>query len=267
MIGLILDMDGVIYRGNRPIEGAREVIQFLREKGIPFVFLTNNSTRTPRMYREKLLSMGMDVPEECIVTSGLATRLYMEKHFEPGRIFVIGDRGLMEEMKALGWGLVSTEDAREGRWRDARYVVVGLDPGLTYGKLKYGTLAVRNGAEFIGTNPDTTYPGEEGIYPGAGAIIAALKASTGEEPLIIGKPNEPAYEIVRERLGDVEEIWMVGDRLDTDIAFAKRFGMKAVMVLTGVNDLRDVEKSPVKPDLVLPSIRELKEYLLVEESR
>ncbi|WP_297480382.1 HAD-IIA family hydrolase [Thermococcus sp.] len=263
MIGIIFDMDGVIYRGNRPVEGAREVVECLKEKEIPFLFLTNNSTKTPRMYREKLLSMGIDVPAERIITSGLATRLYMERHMEPGRIFVIGGKGLHEEMEKLNWGTVSLEDCREGKWRDIRHVVVGLDPGLTYEKLKYGTLAIRNGASFIGTNPDTTYPAEEGLYPGAGAIIASLKASTERDPLIIGKPNEPVYEIAREKMGSVDEIWMVGDRLDTDIAFAKRFGMKAVMVLTGVSTLEDVKDSPFKPDLILPSVKELLNYLRV----
>ena len=271
MIGLIFDMDGVIYRGSRPVDGARELIEFLKERGIPFIFLTNNSTRDPAMYREKLLSMGIDVPEEVIITSGLATRLYMEKHFEPGKIFVIGGDGLRREMERLGWGVVGLEEARNGGWREVEYVVVGLDPGLTYEKLKYGTLGIRNGAKFIGTNPDTTYPAEEGIYPGAGAIIAALKASTDEEPLIIGKPNEPAYEVARERLsklGKVDEIWMVGDRLDTDIAFAKRFGMKALMVLTGVSNPKDVEETGIRPDLILPSVKELLNYLktLVEAS-
>ena len=263
MIGIIFDMDGVIYRGEEPIEGARELINFLKERGVPFLFLTNNSTKTPEMYREKLLSMGIDVPGERIITSGLATRLYMRRHFKPGKIFVIGGRGLQQEMESLGWGTVSIEEARNGRWREVEYVVVGLDPALTYEKLKYGTLAIRKGAAFIATNPDTTFPGEEGLYPGAGSIVAALRASTDEEPTTIGKPNEPVYEIAREKLGEAEEIWMIGDRLDTDIAFAKRFGMKAVMVLTGVNSLKDVEESPVKPDLVLPSVKELMEYLRV----
>ncbi|ASJ07630.1 HAD-IIA family hydrolase [Thermococcus pacificus] len=263
-IGLIFDMDGVLYRGNKPVEGAGELINFLKEWGIPFIFLTNNSTRDPSMYREKLLSMGIDVSEERIVTSGLATRLYMEKHFEPGRIFVIGGDGLLKEMERLGWGVVGVEEAGNGGWKEVKYVVVGLDPYLTYEKLKYATLAIRNGARFIGTNPDTTYPAEEGLYPGAGAIIAALKASTDVEPLIIGKPNEPAYEVAREKLDGVEEIWMVGDRLDTDIAFAKRFGMKAIMVLTGVSGLEDIEKSGIRPDIVLPSVKELIEYLKVK---
>ena len=265
MIGIIFDMDGVIYRGNRPIEGAREVVEYLKKKEIPFLFLTNNSTKTPEMYREKLLSMGIDVPAERIITSGLATRLYMARHMKPGKIFVIGGKGLHEEMKKLNWGTVSPEDCREGKWREIRHVVVGLDPGLTYEKLKYGTLAIRNGASFIGTNPDTTYPAEEGLYPGAGAIIASLKASTEKEPLIIGKPNEPVYEIAKEKMGRVDEIWMVGDRLDTDIAFAKRFGMKAIMVLTGVSTPEDVKNSPFKPDLILPSVKELLDYLRVVE--
>ncbi|WP_297506026.1 HAD-IIA family hydrolase [Thermococcus sp.] len=260
-IGIIFDMDGVIYRGNTPITGSREVINFLKSRGVPFVFLTNNSTKTPRSYREKLLSMGIDVPEGLIITSGLATRIYMEKHFEPGKVFVIGGEGLEEEMEALGWGVVSIEKARTGEWKKVKYVVVGLDPALTYEKLKYGTLAIRNGARFIGTNPDTTYPAEEGLYPGAGAIIASLRASTDREPLIIGKPNEPVYEVVKEKLGDVDEIWMIGDRLDTDILFARRFGMKAIMVLTGVSSLEDVERTGIRPDLVLPSVAELLDYL------
>jgi len=260
MIGVIFDMDGVLYRGNRAIEGAKDVIEFLKAKSIPFIFLTNNSTKTPEMYRQKLLSMGIDVSAGEIVTSGLATRLYMEKHLEPGKTFVIGGEGLHEEMKKLGWGSVSLEECREGRWKEIKHVVVGLDPRLTYEKLKYGTLAIRNGASFIGTNPDTTYPAEEGLYPGAGAIIASLKASTDRKPLIIGKPNEPVYEVVKEKL-KADEIWMIGDRLDTDIVFAKRFGMKAILVLTGVSTLREVEKSNVKPDLVLPSVKELLDYL------
>jgi len=261
MIGLIFDMDGVLYRGKEPVEGSRELINFLKERGIPFIFLTNNSTRDPSMYREKLLSMGIDVPEEVIVTSGLATRLYMERHFKPGKIFVIGGEGLHMEMERLGWGTVTVGEARKGAWKEVEYVVVGLDPGLTYEKLKYGTLAIRNCQKFIGTNPDTTYPAEEGLYPGAGSIIAALKASTDTEPLVIGKPNEPAYEVARERLGNVDEVWMIGDRLDTDILFARRFGMKAIMVLTGVSGLSDIEKTGIKPDLVLPSVRELLDYL------
>ncbi|WP_010480015.1 HAD-IIA family hydrolase [Thermococcus zilligii] len=265
MIGLIFDMDGVIYRGNRPVEGAKELIDFLKRRGIPFIFLTNNSTRDPSMYREKLLSMGIDVPEDRIVTSGLAARLYMEKHFRPGRVFVIGGEGLLREMERLGWGVIEVEKARNGGWKEIEYVVVGLDPSLTYEKLKYATLAIRNGAKFIGTNPDTTYPAEEGLYPGAGAIIAAIKAATDTEPLIIGKPNGPVYEVAREKLGEVEEIWMVGDRLDTDIAFAKRFGMKAVMVLTGVSTLEDIEGSGINPDLVLPDVGELIKYLEVVE--
>ncbi|MDK2869060.1 MAG: hypothetical protein PWP39_295 [Pyrococcus sp.] len=259
---IVFDMDGVLYRGNTPIDGAKEVIEFLKEKGIKFAFLTNNSTKTPEMYREKLLKMGIDVPADSIITSGLATRIYMKKHFEPGKIFIIGGRGLVEEMEKLNWGIVSIEEARKGFWKEVKYVVVGLDPELTYEKLKYGALAIRNGAEFIGTNPDKTYPGEEGIYPGAGSIIAALEAATDKKPLIIGKPNEPMYEVLKEKLGE-GEIWMVGDRLDTDILFAKKFGMKAIMVLTGVHSLSDIEKSGIRPDLVFPSIKELLEYLKI----
>jgi len=259
MIGIIFDMDGVIYRGNEPIKGAKEVIEFLKSKKIPFIFLTNNSTKNARMYKEKLEKMGIKVEENQIVTSGYATARYLEKHFEKGNVFVIGGKGLLEEIKAIDWPVISLEEAKE-KWREINYVVVGLDPQLTYEKLKYGCLAIRNGAHFIGTNPDTTYPSEEGILPGAGAIIAALKTATEKEPLIIGKPNEPVFEVVKEKL-NADEIWVVGDRLDTDIVFAKKINAKAIMVLTGVNTLEDVEKSEIKPDVVMPSIKELKKYL------
>jgi len=261
MIGIIFDMDGVIYRGNFLIEGAREVIEYLKLRNIPFVFLTNNSTRNAKMYREKLLKMGIDVGEDRIITSGYATARYLQKHFKRDKVFVIGGKGLVEEIKSIGWEIISVKDAKE-RWREIGYVVVGLDTDLTYNKLKYGTLAIRNGAKFIGTNPDTTYPSEEGLLPGAGSILAALKASTETEPLVIGKPSELIFEIVREKL-TADEIWVVGDRLDTDIAFAKRIGAKAIMVLTGVSTLEDVEKSEIKPDLILPSIKELLNYLKV----
>lgn len=261
MIGIIFDMDGVIYRGNTPIQGAEDVVEYMKSMGIPFIFLTNNSTRNAVMYREKLERMGIRVSEERIITSGYATARYLQKHFEMGNIFVIGGKGLRREIEALGWPVISLEDAR-ARWRDIDYVVVGLDPQLTYEKLKYAALAIGKGALFIGTNPDTTYPSEEGIIPGAGSILAALQTATGRAPLIIGKPNEPVYEIVEEKL-KADEIWVVGDRLDTDIAFAKRIGAKAIMVLTGVSTLEDVERSDFKPDLILPTIKELMEYLKV----
>ncbi|AIF70326.1 sugar-catabolism phosphotransferase [Palaeococcus pacificus DY20341] len=262
MIGIIFDMDGVIYRGSNPIDGAKEVVEYLKSRGIPFIFLTNNSTRNAAMYREKLEKMGISVSEERIITSGYATAHYLEKHFEKGETFVIGGRGLIEEIKNIGWPIIGMEEIKE-RWHDVKYVVVGLDTKLTYEKLKYATLAIRNGALFVGTNPDTTYPGEQGILPGAGSILAALKASSGNEPLVIGKPNQPVYEIIKEKL-KVDELWVVGDRLDTDIAFAKKIGAKAIMVLTGVNTLEDVEKSEIKPDLILPTIGDLLDYLKVQ---
>lgn len=264
MIGIIFDMDGVIYRGKEAVDGVKEVIEFLKSNKIPFVFLTNNSTRNARMYREKLREMGIEVEEERIITSGYATAQYLKRHFEKGNVFVIGGDGLREEIKSIEWPIITLEEVRE-KWKEIEYVVVGLDPKLTYEKLKYGCLAIRNGAKFIGTNPDTTYPSEEGILPGAGSIIAALKVSTEKEPLIIGKPNEPVFEVVKEKL-NADEIWVVGDRLDTDIAFAKKIGAKAIMVLTGVNTLEDIEKSEVKPDIVLPSIKELLEYMNIQHS-
>ncbi len=250
---LLADLDGVFYRGDMPLAGTAELLRWLDGKGIPYLFLTNNSTRTPRQYAEKLGRMGLAARPEQILTSALATRSYLEARAPPGTgIYWIGMRGLEEAL--LGGGYF--------RWDEERpaYVVVGLDTHLTYEKLRRATLLIRAGATFIGTNPDRTFPAPEGIIPGCGAILAALEAATGVSPIVIGKPERWMLEEGIRRLGATpDSTAILGDRLDTDVAGGKRLGLITLLVLTGVHGPADLEVAEVRPDAVFPDLVALRE--------
>jgi len=251
----IIDMDGVLYRGNTAIPGARDFISALEETGRKFLLLTNNSSLTPAQYEAKLAGMGIKVPKEKIFTSAQATTLYLRTIAGAGaKIFLIGMDGIREALLAEGFTL--SED------KDVDFVVVGIDFNLSYEKLKKATLAIRAGATFIGTNPDKTLPAEEGFYPGNGAILAALEASTGVKPVIVGKPSPLIFEMALKRLGSTpEETAVVGDRLETDILGAHRAGLKGILVLSGVTDRNSLASAEPKPDMVFESVKDLAEAL------
>lgn len=251
----IIDMDGVLYRGNTAIPGASDFISALEETGRKFLLLTNNSSLTPAQYEAKLASMGIKVPKEKIFTSAQATALYLRTIAGTGaKVFLIGMDGIREALLAEGFAL--SDD------RDVDFVVVGIDFNLSYEKLKKATLAIRAGATFIGTNPDKTLPTEEGLYPGNGAILAALEASTGVKPVIVGKPSPLIFELALKRLGSTpEETAVVGDRLETDILGAHQAGLKGILVLSGVTDRNSLASAELKPDLVFESVKDLAEAL------
>lgn len=223
----------------------------------------NNFMRDFVMYREKFFLMGIDVLEDVIVMLGLVMRFYMEKYFELGEVFVIGGKGFFREMECFGWGVVSFEDVRKGVWKRIKYVVVGFDFELIYEKFKYGMFVIRNGVSFIGMNLDMIYLVEEGFYFGVGVIIVVFRVLMDRELVIIGKLNELVYEVVKDKFGDVEEFWMVGDRFDIDIVFVKCFGMKVIMVFMGVSMFKDVVESGIKLNFVFFDVGELKRYLEV----
>jgi len=250
---LIIDLDGVLYRGDKPIEGAREFITFLQQEGIPFLLLTNNSTRTPSRYVEKLARTGVAIKESDVLTSAQATAMYLEGVAPPGtRVYVIGEDGLRA---ALNTRYTLTE-------KKADFVVVGMDSKLTYEKLRIATLLIRSGARFIGTNPDKTLPTEEGLIPGNGAILAALEAATGVSPLVIGKPEPAIFDLALARMGVGKEgAAVIGDRLETDILGGRRVGLITILVLSGVTSRQDLENSPLKPDLVFENVKQLHEVL------
>jgi 4-nitrophenyl phosphatase len=250
---LLADLDGVLYRGNAPLTGAAEFVRWLQQRRVGYLFITNNSTRTPQQYVEKLARMGLAAGPEQILTSSLATRAYLESRAPRGTtVYLIGQRGLEEAL--LGDGYFVLDEKLPA------YVVVGLDTHLTYDKLRRATLLIRGGARFIGTNPDRTFPGPEGITPGCGSILAALEAASDVHPTVIGKPERWLMEEGIRRLGaDPVHTAIVGDRLDTDIAGGKHLGLTTLMVLTGVHGPADLETSPVQPDAVFADLVELRE--------
>lgn len=227
--GVLLDVDGVLYRGNQVIPGAREFLDFLTREGIPFVYLTNNSTLSPQDYAARLRAKGFPATAEQVVGSAEATaRLLTREHPDRPQVLVVGEKGLIEVLAEAGFPITSDGD-------QAEVVVVGLDRGLTYSKLAEATYAIRRGAPFYGTNPDRTFPTERGLAPGGGAILAALEAATDRPPIIAGKPEAPIFHLALERLGlSPREALMVGDRVETDILGARRVGIWTALVLTGV---------------------------------
>jgi len=253
----IFDLDGVIYRGEEPMPYAVETVQRLREEGKMVRFLTNNSALTREAYVRRLTGMGVPCQEEELMTSAYATAIYLQSQgAEHKRVFIVGEEGIHEELRRIGMRVV-TDPEEEG----AEYVVAGIDRDFTYDKLRRAHFAIRHGAQFIATNRDATYPAAGGrIVPGGGAIVAAIQACTGVEPLVIGKPNTYSVELLLQRCGVCpQEAVLVGDRLDTDVLVGKRVGLHTVLVLTGVTDAEAVRfaSEEMLPDRVIRTLAEL----------
>jgi 4-nitrophenyl phosphatase len=250
--GLILDMDGVLYRGQQPLPGARELFPALRAAGLSFILLTNNSTLTPQDYSAKLARMGIVVDPELIFTSGVATSLYLMQHYpDGGGVYVLGASSLLTT-------LTRPPGFRPDGW-SPRFVVVGLDYNLTYDSLQRACSAIRRGAVFIGTNDDATIPVEEGeLWPGAGSIIAAVKTCSGVEPVVIGKPNPYIGKMALLKLElEPAQVLSVGDRLETDILMGARLGTPAALVLTGASQREDIARTGVAPDYTFDDLNGL----------
>jgi len=252
--GWIIDMDGVIYRDTEPIRGAAEFIVSLQEEQTPFVLLTNNSTRTPEQYVDKLADMKINVDVKQVLTSALATAEYLRRIARPSqRVYLIGEDGLQTAVQAAGFSLASD-------YHEAEYVVVGMDRNITFEALRQATLAIRRGAPFIGTNPDRTLPTPQGQIPGNGSILAALEAATDVEPFVIGKPQAPIFDWALQHLGlPKERVACLGDRLETDILGGNRAGLTTVFVLSGVSTREQLACFDPKPDLVFADPGELNE--------
>jgi 4-nitrophenyl phosphatase len=247
----IFDMDGVLYRGNAPLPGTIDLFATLQLRNIPFRLATNNSTLTPGQYVRKLETMDLEVPAEWIVTSGVATREYLLTRFPKGSpIYVVGEPALFEQ-------LFLTDDLVQanGTNLQAAAVVAGLDRKFTYDKLSEAHNQIQHGAAFIATNSDVTLPTEHGLEPGCGSIIAAIAASTGVTPAIVGKPETLLFDMISRQL-DVRpsDIVSVGDRLDTDIVAGSRAGTLALLVLTGVSTRADIAGAEARPDLVFTDL-------------
>ncbi|HEU5098880.1 MAG TPA: HAD-IIA family hydrolase [Roseiflexaceae bacterium] len=247
----LLDMDGVLYRGQMPLPGVNEMLAMFTRRGITYACVTNNSTLTPEQYESKLAAMGIAIPAARVITSSVATRRYLETQALRGTTaFYIGMEGLREAL--FGDGYFIYDEQRP------QIVVSGLDMGATYTKLKIAALAIRAGARFVGTNPDLTLPTEEGLVPGAGSIQALLTAATGVTPLVIGKPEPTMLHAAIDILqADPQRTLVIGDRLDTDIAGAAAAGLASALVLTGVTTPADLEHSALQPEAVYAGLPEL----------
>ena len=252
--GLVIDLDGCVYVGKTPIEGAAEALEKLREMGYKLLFLTNNSTKTRLEYSKKLASMGIKADPEEILTSGVIAARYLASiSTSTPKVFPITEEGFTEEAKMLGIKILNMDD-----WEEAEYVVVGLDRRLTYEKLSIAVRLINRGAKFICTNIDHIYPSDRGFEPGAGSIAAAIERATGVEPLVVGKPYEEAIRQVFNslKLGP-REVAFVGDRIDTDMRIAKAAGSIGIMVMTGAAKLFKIEEAEYRPDYVIESIAHL----------
>lgn len=247
---LLIDLDGVVYRGELPLPGATRVVETLQRHGIAYAFVTNNATLTPRQFQAKLARMGVRVASEDIVTSPVATASYLRGIAAPGTgICAVGEEGLREALLEAGFRL---DDAAPS------FVVVGLDRFVTYQHLALACRAIWNGARFIGTNADPALPVEDGLAPGVGAIIAFIATATGVHPTIVGKPEPTLIQVALDRLGvNPADAAMVGDQIDTDIRAGKAAGTATVLV---EGDLARTD-GQVVPDLAVATLAELLERI------
>src|SRR5207249_4941262 len=203
---IFFDLDGVLYRGDQAVPAAPAVVERIRGLGRSVLFLTNNSARTPQQVAGRLERLGVVAHPEEILTSALATAALLRREGETGRsAFVIGERGIREALEGIG------VDVLDGDHESADLVVVGWDRSLDYPKLKTACLLVERGSRLVATNPDTSFPAPDGLWPGAGAILAAITTTTGAAPTIVGKPARPMFEAAAELTGATKPL-VVGDR-------------------------------------------------------
>jgi 4-nitrophenyl phosphatase len=247
---LIIDMDGVLWRGDEPMAGLLPFFDFLKAQDIDYVLATNNSSRTPEEYTAKLACFGVRVPPEAVLTSSQVAAAYLASHSRgAASVYAIGGDGLRQALEVQGFEL-ATPDADS-----ADYVVVGWDTRLTWDKLATAALLIHRGAGFVGTNPDVNYPTERGPVPGNGAQLAALEVATGVAPIITGKPEPPMYEEAMRRMkAQPKTTAVIGDRLDTDIAGGVRLGLTTILTLSGIAREDDLAGSSIKPDVICPDI-------------
>jgi 4-nitrophenyl phosphatase len=256
---LVFDLDGVVWRGNSPIEGAVEAIMQLKASGKRCLYCTNNSSQTPAAFVEKLAGMGVEAVEDDIITSSTATALYLSAQYTgPFLAYVIGGEGVHSAIQKIGARIVYDRDIDDTTNVDC--VVAGIDRSFTYDKLNTAQRLIRSGALFVATNRDATYPVEHGVIPGAGSIVASIETASGTTPVTIGKPRPVMVQLIQQKYKlQPQEIAFIGDRLDTDVVCARRAGVTAILVLTGVTTLAQARraKGELRPDAVFPDLPSL----------
>lgn len=247
--GYLVDLDGTIYLGTQPIAAGKRFVDHLQERGLPFLFVTNNTTKSPETVQKRLVSeFDIHIDKELIYTASLATIDYMRDDAKGNKVYIIGEAGLIDLI--LEAGFVWEE-------KDPDYVVVGLDSKVTYEKLTVATLAIQKGATFIGTNSDKNLPTQRGLVPGAGALISLLETATQTQPVYVGKPEAVIMEKALEHIGlSKDEVIMVGDNYETDICSGINNGIDTLLVLSGFTPKKAVSTLPIAPTYVIESLDE-----------
>src|SRR4051794_1844999 len=244
-----MDMDGVLVREEHAIPGAERFIERLRERGTPFLVLTNNSIYTNRDLAARLALSGIDVPEESIWTSALATASFLDSQRPGGTAFVIGESGLTTALHAVGYTMTD---------RRPDYVVLGETRTYSFERITSAIRLIATGARFIATNPDPTGPTPDGPLPATGSVAALISRATGVAPYFVGKPNPLMMRSALNALNAHSETTaMVGDRMDTDVVAGIEAGMHSILVLTGSTTREQAEQFPYRPSRIVESIADL----------
>lgn len=237
--GFLIDLDGTMYKGTEKIEAAGEFVHELNRRGLPYLFVTNNSSRTPEQVAEKLQEMNIPAEAHHVFTTSQATANYIYDIKKDASVYVIGEEGIKSALQEKGFTFVD---------ENPDFVVTGIDREITYEKLTLACLGVRNGATFISTNGDIAIPTERGLLPGNGSLTAVVTVSTGVQPVFIGKPESIIMDQAQAVLGvSKEETLMIGDNYDTDIMAGMKAGLDTLIVHTGVTTpdlLKNYEKQP-----------------------
>ncbi len=257
--GFIIDLDGVIWRGDQLMPGVPALFDELNRRNIPYTFATNNASTTPRKICQKAQSLGLELQEVQIITSSqAAVNLLRQQLHEGTPVYVIGEEGLQEALNEASFQITTLAD-------QAQAVVVGMDRKVSWEKMAEAAYAIANGALFLGTNSDPSFPTERGLAPGNGAILHALQITTGINPLIVGKPEPYLFLQAFDRLGTKpNHTLVIGDRLTTDILGGINAGALTALILTGVTSPDDLAASSIHPDFVFETLDSLIEKLQQE---
>ena len=245
----LTDMDGVLVHEGHVLPGAAELIAKWQAEDTPFLVLTNNSIYTPRDLSARLTAGGLNVPEDRIWTSALATAAFLDKQMPKGSAYVIGETGLTQALHDIGY--TQTDNNPD-------YVVLGETRNFNFENLTKAIRLINGGARFIATNPDPTGPSAEGPLPATGSVAALITKATGMEPYIVGKPNPMMFRSAMRKIGaHSESTGMIGDRMDTDVVAGIEAGLHTVLVLTGIADDAEIKKYPFRPTEILNSVADL----------
>ncbi|WP_280469857.1 HAD-IIA family hydrolase [Nocardia farcinica] len=249
ILSYLTDMDGVLVSEDHLVPGADEFLAELRANETPFLVLTNNSIRTPRDLQARLRTTGLDIPEESIWTSALATATFLNDQRPNGTAYVVGESGLTTALHEIGYVLTDS---------DPDYVVLGETRTYSFEAITTAIRLVERGARFIATNPDATGPSREGVLPATGSVAALITRATGRDPYYVGKPNPLMMRSALRRLGaHSQSTVMIGDRMDTDVISGLEAGMRTILVTSGISTRAAVEQYPYRPTMVIDSVADL----------